>query len=199
MVLALVLLALLSRSVFEVVGSAQSAFGTSARIEAEASRANHGLVRALGHLETAGASTLVPNPIGDFGTDSLTFQEPVGITVAGAVWGEPNQIGFERDTGEMNDGPDNDGDGLIDEGRLIFTRAWGTPGAPRYLLLGSVAELGVGELANGLDDDGDGVIDEGGFNVQRVGDVLRVQLAVERVTDGRVTATEVVSSMRLRN
>ena len=115
-------------------------------------------------------------------------------------WSNQHRLAFEYDTGEVDDGVDNDGDGLADEGNLVLRRNDGLANEVRIVLCRGVAELFEGELANGIDDNGNGVVDEAGFNVHRVGDVLTIRLTVQdALGQGVILTRSLETSSRLRN
>jgi hypothetical protein len=109
-------------------------------------------------------------------------------------------IGFEYEPGEVDDGVDNDGDGLVDEGQVVLTRNAGSANATRAVLVKNVAELLQGEDLNGADDNGNGMEDEAGFCLQRDGEVVHIRLTLESVDDtGNVLRRTTETSIRMRN
>ena len=96
---------------------------------------------------------------------------------------------------------DNNGNGLVDEGRLVLTRNDGQANATRSVLCTYVREMFEGEIGGDNDDDnGNLVFDECGFNVHRDGDVLTIRICVEEPSyqDNSVTRSMAVS-IRIRN
>jgi len=168
-----------------------------ARQELE-SRAQRALERIVRALERAGASTLDPYVAAPWSSDGLAFARVEGYA-DGVRWGAPEHIGLELEPGETDDGRDEDGDGLIDERRLVYTRDPG--GRPQRVewAHGVRARL-EGELANGLDDNGNGLIDEPGLCFERDGGrlVVRLTLAACGAQGDELTATA-WSTLRLRN
>jgi prepilin-type N-terminal cleavage/methylation domain-containing protein len=159
--------------------------------------------RALDRIaaELTGAGNLVPNPTSQFGTDSLTFQAPTDYVGGNVVWSTQTRIAFEYETGETNDGIDNNGNGLVDEGRVVLTRNVGAANERRVVLCEHAREYVQGETHNnGLDDNGNGVVDEHGFNIQRVGNALNIHLSVQGITPGRTAYVRTLeTSVKLRN
>lgn len=153
-----------------------------------------------GELVATGREVLFPDPVGDYGSETLSFRNAVGLAGTGPLWGDLNRIGFEYEAGDPDDGVDNDGDGLVDEGLLVLTRDVGGPNEMRVVLCSGVAEMGAGETIDDDDENGNGVKDEMGFNVQRVDDVLVLRLTLEaRDAGGREQLRSVQTSIRLRN
>ncbi len=161
--------------------------------------AQRAVQRIASELKFTGASRLNPDPELNGFVSSVDFDQVVDIVNGEPVWAPLARIAFEYEPGELNDGIDNDGDGLIDEGRIVLTRNVG--GVPtRVVLVNGVSEYAEGELPNGIDDNGDGLVDEPGFCIQRNGDVLDLRLTVEAVDpQGRVFQRTVETSVRMRN
>jgi hypothetical protein len=188
---------LMSSAVLAARGGMGAFRATQDASDAE-TRVRRALDRVAFELLSAGASELQPNPDGDFGTADLQFRKAVGLAGTAPLWGQPLSVAFEYAPGEADDGVDNDGNGLVDDGLLVLTR---DPGGDerRVVLCRGVAELLEGELANGADDNGNGVSDEAGFNVHRVGDVLWIRLSVEEPLETGTLVRTLETSVRLRN
>lgn len=151
-------------------------------VERRGDRAMQAVMRELVGL---GVHTLDPDPVTDFGSDTLTFQTPAAVSAMGAVtWNAPLRFSLALDDGELDNGLDDDGDGLVDERRLMLTRNVGTGGERTTTVCHGVAEWLEGETWNVLDDNGNGLIDERGFSVRRIGDLLQVRLTLEAPGDG---------------
>ncbi len=167
-------------------------------------RLRHAVRRAAWELMSSGLDVLQPQNIDDdFGTSDLVFQQASGVDVANSrpVWGPPVRLVLEYDRGEANDGVDNDGDGLVDEGVLVLIRDDGGPNEIRTVLCTDVPELGEGEVLNNADDNGNGVTDEAGFNVHRTGDVLTLRLSIEENDQqgGGTTIRTLSATIQMRN
>jgi hypothetical protein len=176
--------------------SAYKASTLATKLDGQGRRA---LVRVSDELTTISGTLMNPDPTGAGGTDQIEFQQAVGVANGAVVWGALTRIGFEYDVGEVDDGQDNDGDGMVDEGVLVFTRDIGVNQA-RVVLCHDVRELAVGEVVNGIDDNGNGVVDEGGFSIQRVGDVMVIRLWLETSAGGGETVgRQHQTRVRLRN
>lgn len=191
------LLLLLSSAVLAARGGMGAFRATRDTSEAE-TRVRRALDRVVFELLSAGASELFPNPTGDFGTADLQFRKPVGLTGTTPDWGPTLRFAFEYAPGELDDDLDNDGNGLVDDGVLVFTRDVGGD-EHRTILCHGVAEWLEGELANGDDDNGNDVSDEAGFNVHRVGEVLFVRLSVQEPVETGTIVRTLETSVRLRN
>jgi prepilin-type N-terminal cleavage/methylation domain-containing protein len=164
-------------------------------------RANRIMQAVVAELLSVGVHTLVPDPTGALGTDSMTFQTPLSVSNAGVVaWSPPTSITLQMDTGEIENGLDDDSDGLVDERVLVITHDIGTPSEMRVVIGHEVANWLQGETPNLVDDNGNGVIDEHGFSLQRVGDLLYVRLTVESpVEGGAVTTYTITTALVIHN
>jgi hypothetical protein len=164
-----------------------------------ARKAQSALDRALDEFREA-SSTVNPDPSGPQGSPSLQFQQPVSVVGSAVVWSGMLQLMWESDPADPLGGGDQDGDGLVDEGRLVLVRNVGALNERRIVLASNVPRLDPDELANNVDDNGNGVVDEGGFNIQRVGDVFTLRLVVsEPGPGGQRQIGRAEASIRLRN
>lgn len=164
------------------------------------SRARRTLDRVVEELAMAGGDTLDPDPAQPDWTEELAFQCATGVAGALPLWGPLTELLWEREPAELDDGQDNDGDGLIDEGRVTLVRNSGAANERRVVLCSGVAEFAQGETAALGDENGNGLEDERGFSLQRDGELLTVFLTLqEQVESGQVLTTSVRTSIRLRN
>jgi hypothetical protein len=132
--------------------------------------------------------------------DELSFQRSDGV-VSGAIrWSPRLRLAFAYETGELDDGLDNDGDGLVDEGMVVLTRNLGGADEQSVVLCRGVRELGPGEVANAADDDGDGLVNERGLVLRQVGSALELSLSLERLDgEGRVLTRTLETTIQPRN
>jgi hypothetical protein len=170
-------------------------------LEHELSTHTHrALERIAGELELAERATLTPDPLLPLGQSGLTFRSPTGFAGGAVQWGPNTTIQFEEEPGEPDDGIDNDGDGFVDEGRVLWIQAPGTAEERRVVLCSNVADRLEGELENGLDDNGNGLLDERGLAFVAENDVLSVLLTCERRDDqGRTLRKSGQTAVKLRN
>ena len=130
----------------------------------------------------------------------MTYHVPVGFAGGIILWGPDTQIVLEYDPNELDDGIDNDGDGLVDEGQVVWIENPGVPGERRVVLCRGVPEDLEGEIQNLLDDNGNGLIDERGFSLDVQGQVLTMRLTLQALDPaGRLLTKTVQSSVRIRN
>jgi prepilin-type N-terminal cleavage/methylation domain-containing protein len=132
--------------------------------------------------------------------DEVSFQTVTGWVGTDLERSGPIVIRAEPETGELNDGLDNDGDELVDEIQVVQVENEGLPDERRTVLARGVAELYEGEIANNLDDNGNGLKDERGLSFSATGDVVSVRLTCQRRDEaGRLLTKTAETAVRLRN
>lgn len=173
---------------------------STARAEVQ-EKAQRALSRLVAELSFADRDTFLPDAVGIAGTDDLRFNTIESVAGGAAVLGVPLRLWREADPADPDDGVDNDGDGVIDEGRLVLLRDEGGPVQVRTILVSHVSELFEGETpGNLIDDNGNGVIDETGFFVRRDGNLLLLGVSLEgALRDGRTVAASMTTTLALRN
>lgn len=170
---------------------------TNATVEAKLRR---GVARVATELVSTGIDVLEPDPADEYGTSELLFREVVGIVGGAPVWGPQARIAFEYESGELDDGLDNNGNGLVDEGVIVLTRNVGEANETRSIVCHGVRELQEGEFPDGDDDNDNGLIDEGGLSISRVDRVLNIRVSLETLDGGgRPIVRTVTTAVRLRN
>jgi hypothetical protein len=170
---------------------------TVAQLEAQAARTTR---RVVDELATAGIDTFVTLPAPGTASDRLEYLKAVGFDGSRVEWTLPRRLALELEPGELDDGLDNNGNGLIDERRLVLVENVGAPDERQLVLTRWVPELAVGELPNGLDDDGNGLVDEPGFCVERLGETFLVRLSLQRRdAGGRLLSRSTSTSTHIRN
>lgn len=174
----------------------------NAEINARAGRA---IDRVMRELLSSGIGTLQPDlttPPGNptVWSETLDYQAADDWVGGVVVWGTPRQLSLEYAEGELDNGIDDNGDGLVDEGALVLIEDPGGPGEKRVVLVNGVSELLEGEVQNASDDNGNGLEDERGFCVDLAGGFLTVRLSIERLgADGAVLVRTQQDSILLKN
>ena len=165
------------------------------------SRGARALSRVSEELATISGTQMNPVPTGNAGAEQINFVQAVGFAAGAPVWGPNTRIEAEYEPGEVDDGVDNDADGLVDERQLVLTRDFGGANPKRVVLVRGIAEWGAGEIANNnADDNANGVTDEQGFNLHMVGDVITLRLWLQAIdADNQLTVREIQNTVRLRN
>lgn len=174
----------------------------STDVDARSARAIDRIVR---ELIGAGGTSFAPDlttPPGNptVWSSTLDFQAAEDWQAGAIVWSAPSRIVLELAEAELDNGVDDNGDGLVDERRVVLLRAFGQPDEQRVVLVNGVQELLEGETANGLDDDGNGLVDEAGLSFDTAQGSLTVRLSVMRAgRDGRGVVRTHRDSVTLRN
>ncbi len=198
LVVTLVLLGLLFSSAILAATGGYGAFRASTVTADLETRVRRALDRVAFELLSVGEEELLPDPAGQFGTSDLLFRQATGLNGTVVVWGPQNRLALEYEPGEVDDGLDNDGNGLADDGVLVLTRDVGA-NEKRVILCHGVRELLENETADGTDENGNDVTDEAGFNVHRADDVLFLRLSLEERGENGVLVRTLETSVRLRN
>ena len=156
---------------------------TNADLEANARRAIECLSR---ELATARAGSIDALPASPLWLDVIDFDQMDAMRAGdGRVSWSPSRVELRRAPGEIDDGVDNDGNGLVDEGELVLVHDAASSVELTTVLARGVREYLEGERPNGLDDNANGLIDERGAAFVRVDGELRLYLTLEaRATDG---------------
>jgi len=171
---------------------------TSAVLEARGRRV---LERMVTELQSAETASLNPMPNPPLGSSSLRFRASAGYNGTAKLWTPWSRIAFVPDPRDPVDGVDNDGDGMIDEGRVVLVRDDGGPGQVQITLANHVSKLLEGEKANVADDNGNGLVDEAGLSFTIDGNqTLTIRLTLgARDPRGRTMLRTVQTSVRTRN
>jgi len=118
----------------------------------------------------------------------------------GPVLGPPMLLAWEMEEGELDNGIDDDRDGLVDEGVVVRTENPGMADEVRVVLVRGVSEYLEGEVPNLVDDNGNGVTDERGLCFTLESGLLTIWLTVQKsFPDGAVAERTLETSILLRN
>jgi hypothetical protein len=135
-----------------------------------------------------------------YGAYSLTFRAPNGFTGGAVTWGNQQIIEWQPSDTDPVNGVDDDNNGLIDDGVVVWRRNVGLSTESKTVLARWVPYLAPGEAANTIDDNGDGLVDERGLSFKLVGNALTVRLSVKRkALDGTMITNTSERTIALRN
>lgn len=202
MLIAVGVLGLLLSSLALMSLTGRDAYRTSQTSLDVETRTRRAIARVLDTLAPASAVSMEDDdPTAPEGASRLRFTPVVDIDAAGQpILGDPVRLDYAMDPGELDDGIDNDGDGLVDEGRLTLTRDEGTPQERTIVVCHNVAELLEGETFDAADNNGNGMVDEAGFVLRRDNALVTIWLTVQALNgNGEVVQRTVRTSLRLRN
>jgi hypothetical protein len=198
--IAATILALVLISVTTLATASDRAADTGTAAALLGDRSADAMERLFVELRTAELESLTPDPLPDLAVDELTYRTAIGFEDNEVIWSTDRRLGFEYAAGEEDNGLDDNGNGLVDEGVVVLTEDVGGPEERERILTRRVRERVEGEEDNGLDDNGNGLVDERGFYVERVGETLILRLSLERRdSQGRVLSRIAQTATRLRN
>jgi type II secretory pathway pseudopilin PulG len=136
--------------------------------------ANRILQRVASELSFAAEAGLGPATLDAVGSERIEYR----VALGGGAYSDTRTLALGFEPGELDNGLDDDGDGLVDEQRLESVEDEGGAAELRVTLANGIAEFLAGELPNGLDDNDNGLVDERGLSFVREGGALRVRLTV---------------------
>lgn len=151
--------------VAEAVSTSRGAYGqgmSSSAVEALARRTLDALAMRFTGASAGSVRVDDPAPPPAAGVITWIDWQSVQGYAGGAILASKSRLQLELQAGELDDGLDNDGNGMIDECRLVYVPDV-LGGGAAIGLAGFVTRYAAGELANGVDDDGDGAVDEAGL------------------------------------
>lgn len=194
--MALAIFAVAAGVPFMVLESSTKAYRAGATIAEIDSAARNGLQRMTEVFSSAGLASVAPPGVASpLSASALEFQRAVDFTAGAVVWSPTERIEFQYSPGDPDDGIDNDGNGLVDEGRVVWIQDLGLPSERRTTLCNGVREWLEGETpGNGNDDNDNQLIDERGLAFHFEGERLRIHLTLERVDAQRQRMTQTVET-----
>lgn len=157
--------------------------------------------RVTRELEFAGLGAMTPRNTSPLWSESLSFRGCQGYDegAASVAWSDVRTLRLEYEPGESDDGADNDGDGLVDEGQLVWLENEGAPEEQRIVLAHGVAEYLQGETPDGDDDNGNGLVDERGFALSFEGAVVTIHLSLQTAGANGTIAKTLETSVSVHN
>ncbi len=200
LVLGMTLMSMMLGSIGSILVSSSRAWHAGqveSLLERNAQRTLNQVARELAPI---GAQQLVPQPLAPLGSSSMRYHKNQGFGPTGVVWSAPLRLEHRREAAELDNGLDDDGDGLVDEGELVWTRDDGLPTQQQVVWARGLCEYLEGELANGGDDNGNLLVDEPGLSFELVGSRLAIRLSMQAVDpDGVVLTHTAITSIGIRN
>lgn len=200
LIISLTVLTVVAGGTYQILFTGVDAYGTGvskAELERQASRV---LETVTDHISMCGEATLHPRLEPPWSSPTVTFQKNLGFSEGAIVWGPPTVLELRPDSGDPEDGLDNNGNGIVDEQMLVLVESPGLPGEKTVVLSRWVREYLEGETPNGKDDNGNGLTDEPGFALSVSEGVWTIHLTLERLDrSGRNRTHTVETSVRPRN
>jgi len=199
MAVALVLLSVIGGMFFLTTESTASATRTGVAVAELDGQALRALDRVCEGLKSSSSDQATPQAAAPFSGTELDFKRGLGADADGEIiWGPLEHFEFEYD--EADNDVDDDGDGLVDEGRLVWIENPGAADERRAVLCEGVREYLAGETFDGDDENDNGLIDERGFALEFDGNRVTVRLTlVTRDGKGHPLTSTVARSVAFRN
>jgi type II secretory pathway pseudopilin PulG len=161
---------------------------TSGHLEAVVNRT---LDKIADRLQASSHTTVVPSLASPFSSPQIDFQRTASYAAGVVVWSPTERIGFQLRPNEVDNSVDDDGDGIVDDGRVVWTQDLGLASQSTAVWAEGVTEYLQGELQNNLDDNVNALIDERGlcFTVDASSVVVRLTLQSRSVNGVLITKT----------
>jgi len=178
------------------------ASSAAADLNARSARTMNRIVREFLAVGKGSLSPDLSSPVGaaPLWSSSMDYQAAFAWDQDTIVWGALRRLAFEMAAGELENGEDDNGNGLIDEGSIVLIENPGQPGERRVVFANGVSRWLEGEVPNGVDDNGNGLVDESGLAFDFEDEKLTVRISMERVgPDGRQLIRTLSDSVALRN
>jgi prepilin-type N-terminal cleavage/methylation domain-containing protein len=181
-----------------VTGASTYSLGsTQGDLEMQAGRTVDSIVSAMAE---SGADVIGPALEPPYCSSIVTLQRNKGFKDGSIQWGAVQSYSFAYADDDPDDGVDNDGDGLIDEGQLVLVQNPGEASERITVLARNVREYLEGEAPNGKDDNGNGLVDERGLAISFESGVWTVRVTLERLdSKGRTCVRTAETSVSPRN
>ena len=171
---------------------------TDGRLDRALERIQRELLGASANSLAPDLTTVVGNPT--TWSNALEFQLATGWAGGAQTLGDVQRIELRLDRGELDNGLDDDGDGLVDDQEVVLIRDFGGLDEQEVVLFTDVAEFLEGEdPGDGDDDNGNGLEDESGLAFDLDGDTLNVRLTVGRNGPQGLILRTRTASLSLRN
>jgi len=195
------LLALVMGAAFIGMNGIAKGYSQEYKIQRMDGRARRAIKQIREFLEEAGRDMLTPAPASPLGAETIDFRRLTGFTDGAPVFGATQRILFELDPLEVENGEDDDGDGLIDEHQIVFVRNVDTALQSSTVVARSVSSYLEGESPTGNDDNDNGLIDERGLSLELVdGTMMVIRLTIECESAGQQPLQQTaVAVIHLRN
>jgi hypothetical protein len=199
LVISLTVLAVVLLGLGMVVSSGTKSYQTGVTATQLQQLSQRAVDRMAEELLEAGVGTIAPQ-VPNTGDDQINFRVNTGFNGANIVFGPETTLTMQMFPGELDNGVDDNSNGLVDERQVVRIVDPLGPDPQTVVLSRWVRELFEGELPNGNDDNGNGLIDEPGFSVLQQGRAITLRLTLERADpEGRVVTSSAETVVRVRN
>ena len=175
-VIVMLIFSIISTAALTLLISSQNVFGSGTTIANLENQARRIVEQLANEIQQSSVSRLSPAPpaLPEY-LDSMTYQINIGYVNGVIQWSTPITLAFQYAAGETDDGIDNNGNGMIDEGFLTRTQ----DGVTQY-------------ITYWVKDDG--------FHLSIDRNKLRIHLELENTNNrGTIMETSVETIVELKN
>jgi hypothetical protein len=200
--ISMTLISIIGTSVLLVSSSGSQAMKQTALSALVQSNARAGVSALAARLVGAELTSMLPvDVIAPGSTTSIEYQRIIGFLDGAVAWSNTERIELEPSPTDANDGIDNNGNGLVDECRVVWTQNVGLANESRVVLVAWARETLAGEISgNNIDDNGNGLVDEAGLCFDYDGRQLNIHLSLEIPSNGLdYAATRTVEKTMILN
>jgi len=200
MMIAVVVLTVIVGGSYAILGTGVDTYGSGVARDDLERHGNRVLARIIEEIGSTGTGIIYPTPYKPYSTEVVNYQHNLGFAGDAIQWGPPMRLELVYHPDDPDDGRDNNGNGLVDECRVLLTENPGQPNERTVVLTEWVREYLEGEEPNGQDDNGNGFVDERGLCFDLLGDVWTIRLTLERLdTKNRLVTHTLETSVKPRN
>ena len=198
--IAMTILAVVGGAITLAVQSSIGVYSTATRVVDLEDQGRYTLQRIKTLLLATSQTMINPRPGSPASTNSVDFQRAVGAVGLAITWGNLERIQFQYEPSELNDGNDNNGNGLVDEGRLVWIQNVGLASQRQIVLCKYVRELQQNETPAAGDENGNGLTNESGMCFDFSGNNVNMRLTIERFdSQGVLISRTFQSTITVRN
>lgn len=131
---------------------------------------------------------------------SASFQGVTGWVDGIATWSNDFDLRLEYEDGELDNGKDDDGDGLIDECQVLLVEDVDQDDERQVVLVKAVREFLEGEKPDGEDNNDNGLEDEKGLCFEITNDGLLIRLTIQQIDrEGYISLRTLETTVSFRN
>jgi prepilin-type N-terminal cleavage/methylation domain-containing protein len=198
--IAMTILAVVGGAITLAIQSSMGVYSTATRVVDLEDQGRYTIQRIKGMLLATSQPMISPTPGSPASSNSIDFQRAVGEVGLAITWGNLERIQFQYEPSELNDGVDNNNNGLIDEGRVVWIQDVGLPTQRQVVLSKYVREFLQGETPAAGDENGNGLLNESGLCFDFAGNNVNIRMTIERFDSQGVLITRTFqSTITVRN
>ncbi len=156
-------------AIFQVIAAGTDHYNSGSVLVDIQAQARRMMDRIVTDLESSGTSVVSLS-----GSDSISFQKNTGYSGGSITWGNVITIAFAYETGEIDNGVDDNNNGIVDEGVITRTESGTTVTLGHYLK-------------------------ENGLTFIKVGNFVTIRMELAKPAKGELLETYIETSVLLKN